>query len=132
MSEAVCWRCGTREAESWRFCSVKREYVCINCERSCPSYSRQMLSSGIHCLSLYAKENAAQKVLSRRFIASPAAVAEAREYWKRRKVETLPDILQKAVEKYDASDDAEYRADVRAHITAMQDLIREAEGMRMI
>lgn len=132
MSEAVCWRCGTREAEGWRFCSVKREYVCINCERSCPSHSRQMLSSGIHCLSLYAKESAAQKVLSRRFIASPDAVAEAREYWQRRKVETLPDILQKAIEKYDASDDAEYRADVRAHITAMQELIREAEGMRMI
>lgn len=128
MSEgAVCWRCGTREAETWRFCSVKKEYVCFNCERTCPSYSRTILSSGTHCMAIYSKENAAQAVLARRFMASPDAIAEARKYWEKRKIETLPDILQKAIDKYDASDDLQYRADVRAHIAAMQELIREAE-----
>lgn len=123
----VCWRCGTSEADTWRFCPIKKEFVCLNCERSCPSYSRAMLPNGTNCWALYAKDATARKILNRRFPANSGAVAEARKYWQRRRPETLSEILAKAVEKHDASDDAEYRANVRAHISALQELIKEGQ-----
>lgn len=71
MSEgATCWRCGTHEAETWRFCSIKKEFVCLNCERSCPSHSRAMLPDGTHCRSIYFKNSVAARLMERRFLAN--------------------------------------------------------------
>ena len=64
--------------------------------------------------------------MERRFLANNTAVTEAREYWMRRVPATLPAIFEKAVAKYDASSDEEYRAHVRPHLAALQELIKEA------
>ena len=123
--QAVCYKCGTNESATCRFCSHKKEYVCINCERSCPSHSKELLPNGTNCRMTYLRDENSKKALSRRFPANSEAIAEAREYWSRRKIETLPQILAEAIRKHDESSDAEYKANIRAHITAIQEIIKE-------
>ncbi len=123
---AVCWNCGTTEAETYRFCSVRKEFVCLNCERSCPSYSRVMLPNGTHCMEAYKREvGFAERQLDRRFLSLKADVDKAKEYWEERNPEDAYSLLAKAIAKYDDSVDPKYRSNACAHITALQLIIKE-------
>ena len=44
-----CAICGTTEAETYRFCSARKGFVCIRCETSCEHYSRKLLANGTNC-----------------------------------------------------------------------------------
>ena len=126
---ATCWICGTTTAETWRFCSVKREFVCINCERSCPDHTAQMLPSGINCVKLHARLDRRAQALNRVFIAGADAVARERARLEKMSDGDLWASFGDMINRYDLETDDRRRADKRAVLAALKVLILERGGV---
>lgn len=48
-----CWKCGSTDADTYRYCSYKKDFVCIACEQACSQYSRKLLPNGTNCRLSY-------------------------------------------------------------------------------
>lgn len=119
--DAVCWICGQAGHHTYRYCSIKRAFVCLRCEHDrCKEYSSAMLPNGTHCRALYAREDEKARRVNRVFIAPIERVKVARERYKGFTAERLYEEYCVLLEKYDKSSDNLYRATVRIELAAMQ------------
>lgn len=126
---AQCWQCGTETAETWRFCSVKGAFVCINCERSCPDHTAQMLPSGINCMKLHARLDRRSQALNRVFVASPAEIEKAKKRYEKNSDKDLWANYGDLLNRYDLETDDRARADKRTSLAAIRALIIERGGV---
>lgn len=124
--DAVCWICGRAGHQTYRFCSVKRAFVCLHCERDrCREYSGSMLPNGTHCKASYAKESERDRKLNRVFIAPAERVRAARERYKKFDSERLYGEYCELLARYDESSDNLHRAALRIELIAMQKEIKK-------
>ena len=116
---ARCFNCGTTEAETWRFCSSRKEFVCLACEKICANYSRQVLPNGCNCHLTYIPED------YYKYLCSMDKFKEYREKYKEFNILQLRGRFKSLKESFLASSDTAARANMRAELAALKDLIDE-------
>lgn len=116
---AKCFQCGTETAETWRFCSKRREFVCINCERACPHYSRNLLPNSCNCRLTYVPEN------YYKYLCSTEEYKSYREKYMSFNIVQLRGRFGSLKESYRIVEDASTRSTMRAELAALKDLIQE-------
>lgn len=117
---AVCVRCGATDADTYIFCSERREYICRVCERQCINYRRDMLPNGTHCMAKYLREDYRRRLLNRLIPALPSSVETARVRYQKLETGRLFEEFERTAAKYGASSSEEYRASTRTELAAMQ------------
>ena len=122
---AVCYICGETDHETWRFCSVMKEFVGANCEMRCENYSPQMLPNGTNCLLRYKKESIEQRLLNRLFIASPTKVRAKKEKFRQRDWQELFREYKERIHEYDDCNDENRRPIMCVDLRAMQEVLKE-------
>lgn len=116
---AVCWKCGTTTAEKWRFCSARKEYVCLNCECACENFSRKLLPNGCNCHLTYSPKNYYR------------ALCETKEFerfykwWEKHSVEQLKARFKLLKERYVNDEQPKQRGIIRAELAALKELLDE-------
>ena len=116
---AKCFSCGTTEAETWRFCSSRKEFVCLACEKICANYSRQVLPNGCNCRLTYIPEDYYKYLCN---------TDKYKEYYRRYESFNnlqLRGLFKSVKESYAESNDVEARVDMRAKLAALKALIDE-------
>lgn len=120
MAEA-CWKCGDTEAETYRYCSHKKAFVCLNCERSCSQYSRKMLPNGTNCRLTYTYPSG--KLFS--FVTSSDDVETARKKYIQFDNATLKLRYNNMLRAHNTSNNAETRAKLRVELAAIYSILEE-------
>lgn len=118
---AKCFRCGTETAETWRYCSSRKEFVCITCERACPEYSRKLLPNGTNCRMTYIPED------FYRYLHSTEEYEKFVEKYAGFNLEQLRGRFLSVKESYKGSDNGSAKHLMRAELTALKDLIEKAK-----
>ena len=116
---ARCFNCGTTEAETYRFCSSRKEFVCLACEKICANYSRSMLPNGCNCRLTYIPKD------YYKYLCSTDKYKEYKEKYQNFNNLQLRGRFQSVKESFKASGDAVTRANMRAELAALKDLIDE-------
>ena len=118
-----CWKCGTEESETWRFCSSKREFVCMTCERACDNYSRKPLPNGSNCRLTY------MQPASRLFmnLTNSKDVAAAKEKYEALTVEQLRERYKSLHKTHSESSDSLTRAKLRVELAAIIEVAEEKQ-----
>ena len=118
MAEA-CFRCGTTTADTYRFCSTRKRFVCINCELACEHYSRKLLSNGTNCkLTLPPKR-------SYRYLTLTEDVEKAKAKYTDKTEEELRSAFKLLEERYRQLDEPPARAAIRARLAAIEELLED-------
>ena len=114
-----CAICGTTEADTYRFCSARQEFVCIRCERACDHFSHKLLANGTSCkLTLPPKR-------SYRFLTLESDVIKAKERYIGKTIAELKKGFELLEERYKKTDDATVRATIRARLAAIEEILEE-------
>lgn len=116
---AECWKCGTTTAEKWRFCSARKEYVCINCERACENYSQKLLPNGCNCHITYSPKN---------YYKTLCTSEEFHKHYERYKphaTEQLRARFKLLKERYINDEFPKKRGAIRAELAAIKELLDE-------
>lgn len=116
---AVCWNCGTVTSDTWRFCSVRKEYVCINCERACEHYSRKLLPNGSNCRMTYSPKNYYKK------LCETEEFHTNYERYKSHSTEQLKARFHILKERYKNDEFPKQRGTIRAELAALKELLEE-------
>ena len=127
MAEA-CWRCGTVEAETYRFCSARKRFVCKTCETNCSNYSKQMLPNGTNCKLKYMTP--INKTF--KFLANRDEISRAKERYKRLSKAVLKVRFEDIYKSYCASKESAQRSLLRVELAAMQELLEAGNGQFFI
>lgn len=120
MAEA-CWRCGDITAETYRYCSYKKAFVCLNCEHSCSQYSRKMLPNGTNCRLTYTYP--VGKLYT--FAANSEDVKAAKEKYIQINSAALKASFENMRRAHDGSDNAVTRAKLRVELAAIHGILEE-------
>ena len=116
---AKCFKCGSTEAEKWRFCSVKGKYVCLRCEMACEHYSHKMLPNGVHCRLKYFPTAA--------YMVTPERIAERRGVFDKLSTTQLIERITEMQKRYKACEDSEIRQDYRVRLAAATTVLEERQ-----
>lgn len=116
---ATCCKCGTTTAEKWRFCSARKEYVCIDCERVCENYSRKLLPNGCNCHLTYSPKNY-YKVLC-----GTKEFEHFYKCWKKHSTVQLRERFELLKERYKNDDFPKNRHIIRAELAAIKQILDE-------
>lgn len=123
MAEA-CWKCGTTEAETYRFCSARKRFVCKTCEMNCPNYSKQMLPNGTNCKLKYMLPiNNTIK-----YLANGDEVLQAKERYKSLPKKILKIRFDNIYKIYCSSNEASQRSLLRVELAAIGELLEVSNG----
>ena len=120
MAEA-CWKCGDTDAETYRYCSYKKAFVCINCEHSCSQYSGKMLPNGTNCRLTYTYP--AGKLYT--FVANSEDVKVAKEKYITIDSSVLKASFENKRRAHSNCDDAATRAKLRVELAAIHSVLEE-------
>lgn len=118
---AKCFRCGTETAVAWRFCSKRREFVCITCEKACPEYSGKLLPNGTNCKLTYIPDD------FYRYLHNTKEYEKFVEKYAGFNLEQLRGRFLSVKESYKRSDNGSTKHLMRAELTALKDLIEKAK-----
>ena len=118
---AKCWRCGTEESETWRFCGSKKEFVCMMCERACENYSHKLLPNGCNCRLTYLQP------ASRLFmnLTNSKDVTEAKPKYEALTVEQLRERYKSLHKTHAECSDTLTRAKLRVELAAICETAEE-------
>lgn len=116
---AECFACGTFTADTWRFCSARGEFVCINCERACPNYSKKLLPNGTNCHLTYSPQNY-YKTLS-----ESEEFHKHYERYKPHSTEQLRSRFKLLKERYTNDEIPKQRGNIRAELAAIKEILDE-------
>lgn len=114
-----CAVCGTTEAETYRFCSPRRDFVCIMCERSCPNYSSKLLPNGTNCRITIPQ----QRKYS--YLTISADVFREKKRLEKTETEHLKSLFAVLEKKLLAANEASDRANIRTSLAAMEQIFEE-------
>ena len=118
---AKCWICGTEEADTWRYCSAKKQFVCITCERACANFSQKLLPNGCNCrLASLQPSNRLFK-----YLANPSEVDAAKTKYESYSLDNLRRRYRDLNEAHKNCDDSEIRAKLRVELTAIYEVAQE-------
>ena len=120
MAEA-CWRCGTTEAETYRFCSSRGRFVCIQCERACENYSRKLLPNGTNCKLTYNYPNG--KIFS--FLANSDEVKVAKNKYIQLANPVLKEKFNELHKAHNNATDTKVRVGLRVELAAINEILCE-------
>ena len=120
MAEA-CFRCGTTTAETYRYCSSRKAFVCINCERGCEHYTRKLLPNGCNCKLTY--NQPFKKYVS--FLANPAEIESAKEKYAGYTLSMLKSKYSSLYKVHKNTDDPEARSKLRVELAALSELAEQ-------
>lgn len=118
---AKCYVCGTEDAETWRFCSSKGQFVCISCEKVCNNYSAKLLPGGVNC-------RIQSTGLDSRFwnyLTNRQEVAEAKKKYESWPIEQLRQRYKEIHAAHQQSNDASTRVKLRVELAAMCEVAEE-------
>lgn len=131
MSEIKCERCGgALEGKNYfTYCSYKKGFIHVQCERACENYSADMLKNGTHCKKKFYEEEYKYRLLSSRILAPEYDVQGAiSKYEHFNSVELYEKFrTQAALYKIIDPGDVEKRARARVELAAMQQILRKRE-----
>ena len=118
---AKCYVCGTEDADTWRFCSPKKAFVCISCERACSNYSSKLLPNGCNCRITYMQPAG---MLFKHF-ANTAEVASAKGKYESMTLETLRERYKALHNTHIECEEPETRAKLRVELAAICEVAEE-------
>ena len=117
MAEA-CFRCGTTTAETYRYCSSRKAFVCINCERGCEHFSSRLLPNGCNCKLTYTQPF--KKYVG--FLANPGEIEKAKEKYSDLPRDMLVIKYNALYEAHNKTDNPETRSKLRVELAALSEL----------
>lgn len=127
MSEIICERCGgTVEGKNYfTYCSYRKGFVHVRCEKACENYSADRLPNGTHCRKKYSEELYEYRILSHRISAPEYEVQDAISKYENMKYGELYEKFKTKVQMYKifAKDDAEKDEKYRVELAAMQQVL---------
>ncbi len=112
---AKCWRCGTEESDTWRFCSARGQFVCIMCERACENYSHKLFPNGCNCRLTYSQPTS--KLFKN--LANPKEVDAAKQKYAVLSLEILRQRYKELHRTHSESTDPNTRAKLRVELAAI-------------
>lgn len=122
-----CARCGNLpEGKNYfTYCSYRKVFICLQCERACKNYSADMLPNGTHCKKKYAEELYECRILSHRILAPEYEVQGAISKYENMKYGELYEKFRTKVQMYKtfAQDNAEKREQYLVELAAMQQIL---------
>ena len=116
-----CAICGTTEADTYRFCSPRKAFVCLMHEKMCEHYSEKLLSNGTHCKCKLASPPRRKY----RFLALTEDVDKARAKYMDKTYEELKIGFGLLEERYRQVDNPEVRTTIIARLAAIEELLEE-------
>ena len=129
MAEERCAKCGQLPSgkNHLTYCSYRKVFICLQCERACENYSAEMLRNGTHCKKKFHEEEYKYRLLSSRILAPEYEVQGAISKYERfNSVELYEKFrTQAALYKIIDPDDVEKRARARVELAAMQQVLRK-------
>ena len=116
---AVCYVCGAtdEERDTWRFCSVKRKFICKRCEEYCENYSKSLLPNGQHCKKSYFPIGS--------YLVSPEVIKENRAKYDRMDTLDLIAAIDEMRRRYLKCEDTEIRRSYQIRLAAAQTVLEE-------
>ena len=123
MAEA-CWKCGTTEAETYRYCSARKMFVCKTCESNCSNYSKQMLPNGTNCKLKYMSP--INKLF--KYLSNTDEVKKAKIKYEKLPKNVLTNRFNDIYKSFCLSDDAAQRSLLRVELAAIQELLEAGNG----
>ncbi len=120
MAEA-CLICGTTTADTYRYCSTRRGFVCINCERGCNHFSRKLLPNGCNCKLTYMYPF--RKYVS--FLANSEEIEAAKAKYLNMTNQVLESRYKALHDTHNKSDSSENRTKLRVELAAISELLSQ-------
>ena len=120
MAEA-CWRCGTTEAETYRYCTSRKRFVCLQCERICENHSRKLLPNGTNCKLTY---NYPIRQLYG-YLANSEEVRTAKEKYIKNSNVVLKSKFAELHKAHNSCDDTNTRVKLRVELAAINEILTE-------
>lgn len=121
MMAEPCAICGTTEADTYRFCSGRKAFVCLRCEQACQHYSRKLLSNGTNCRCTLACPPQSRY----RYLTMSDEVEKAKEKYKDKTKEELENGFKLLEERYKKTDEPSVRTTIRTRLAAIEELLKE-------
>jgi len=117
------WKCGTEESDTWRFCSAKKEFVCMTCEQACDQYSRKLLPNGCNCRLTYLQP------LDRLFghLTNSSDVSAAKQKYEVLTIEQLRERYKSLHKSHSNTPDPKVRAKLRVELAAICEVAEEKQ-----
>ena len=118
---AKCYICGTEDAETWRFCSSKGQFVCISCEKVCNNYSAKLLPGGVNC------KIRSTGIDSRfwSYLTNRQEVIEAKQKYESLTIEELRERYKSIHATHQQCEDSKTRVKLRIELAAMCEVANE-------
>lgn len=116
---AVCCKCGTTTADTWRICRERGEYeyVCIQCERNCEHYSGKLLPNGCNCRLTYSPKNYYKT------LCNSEEFHKNYEIYKTYSTEQLRERFKLLKERYQNDEFPKQRGAIRAELAAIKEIL---------
>jgi len=119
-----CAVCGTTEAETYRFCSARGDFVCIICERSCPNYSSKLLANGTNCRITIPQRRKWS------YLTIPSDVYREKKRLERADTGQLEKLFVALEKRLFAVEDLLDRANIRTSLAAIEQILEERRVCR--
>lgn len=117
----TCYRCGNTEADTYRYCSHRKAFVCVHCESACPNYSSKLLPNGTNCRLKYMSPM--NKMFQ--YLCNSQEVKEAKVKYRVLPVNLLKERYKEFYQKHNGSGDSGYRSLLRVELAAIQEVLEE-------
>ena len=119
---AKCYVCGATEADrdTWRFCSVKRKFICKQCEEQCNNYSKNLLPNGQHCKRGYFSISS--------YLVSPEVINDNRAKYDRMDTLTLISCIDEMRRRYVRCKETDVRRSYQIRLAAAQTVLEERKS----
>ena len=114
-----CAICGATDSDTYRYCSARRAFVCLNCENACEHHSRKLLSNGTNCRLTFPPKQ------SFKFVTVESDVETFRKKYNGRSREELKRIFLLLRERHKLAATPQARAELRTSLAAVESLLKE-------
>lgn len=131
MTEERCAACGClpEGKNCFTYCSYRRVFICLQCERACENYSAEMLRNGTHCKKKFFEEETKYRLLSYRILAPEYDVQGAISKYEKMNSVELYEKFRQEICLYNniPKDETDRRAQYRVELAAMQQVLKYRE-----
>lgn len=119
---AVCYRCGEtdQDKDTWRFCSIKKRFICKQCEEVCENFSKKLLPNGQHCKLQYFPIGS--------YLVSPEIIDKNRARYDRLSTLELIARIDEMRRRYLKCEDKEIRRSYQIRLASAQTVLEERKN----
>lgn len=122
----VCSICGETEAARWVPCRYREGWICISCcKHRCGQYSPKLLPNGTNCKMTSRPKNFYT------YISDSAVVEIFRQKFRFVSADKAKEMFKETEQRYKNCTDVKVRADMRAQLAALEQIISEGRQCRL-